>query len=151
MAYYNGCSGSLWYTPSGTTTTKPIAKVRDWSLECSVELIDTATIDNCSSNFVPGRKSATGSATLLYYRLETSESVSNYQFTELLSKIHKVGHVSESDRVLLTLKVGTLPGDDIQFYAYITSAQLGVTTNELSQVQIQFTVDGDFLSGGVIA
>lgn len=145
MAYYTGCAGSIVYN------SKPVAKVRDWSLESTVDLLDTATIDNCASSFVPSRKSATGSATLLYYRLEDGESSTYTQFTELLNKIHKVGDITSSDRVLLTLKVGQAAGDEIQFYAYITSAQLGVTTAELSQVSIQFTVDGDFLTGGVIS
>lgn len=145
MAYYTGCSGSIVYN------NKPVAKVRDWSLETSVELLDISTIDNCSSRYLPGRKSSTGSATLMYYRLESNELSTYTQFTDLLNKIQKVGDVAESDRVLLTLRVGTLGGDDIQFYAYINQATVGVSTGEITQVQISFTVDGDFLTGGVIA
>ena len=52
--------------------------------------------------------------------------------------------------MLMQLRTSTSTNDDIQFYAYITSAQLGVSTGELSSVPIQFTVDGDFLAGGVI-
>lgn len=151
MAYYTGCSGSIVYGGTAISpVSKTVAKVRDWSLETSVELLDISTIDNCSSRYLPGRKSSTGSATLMYYRLEAGES--NYaQFTDLLNKIQKVGDVAESDRVLLTLRVGTLGGDDIQFYAYINQATVGVSTGEITQVQISFTVDGDFLTGGVIA
>jgi len=145
MAYYTGCTGSIVYGG------KPVAKVRDWSLETSVELLDISTIDNCASKFIPGRKSSTGSATLMYYRLESGESTTYAPFTDLLSKIQKVGDVTESDKVLLTLKVGTNAGDDIQFYAYINQATVGVSTGEITQVQISFTVDGDFLTNGVIS
>lgn len=145
MAFYTGCTGAVIYN------SKPVAKVRDWTLDMSVELIEVSTIDDCSTKYSPGRKTATGSATLYYYRLETGESATYTQFTELLSRIHKIGDIEATDRVLLTLKVGNLAEDDIQFYAYITNASITVNTNEITQVAIQFTVDGDFLAGGVIA
>lgn len=145
MGFYTGRTGSLVFN------SKPVAKIRDWSLDTTLELLSTNTIDSVSSTFTPGVKSATGSATLVYYRLESGESASYTQFTELLSKIHKTGAVTESDRVLLKLNVGGGAADDIQFYAYITSAQISVATGELSVVPIQFTIDGDFLSGGTIS
>jgi hypothetical protein len=86
----------------------------------------------------------------VYYRLESGESTSYTQFTALLSKIHKTGAITESDRVLLTLNVGGTTNDEISFNAYITSASVSVSTGELSVVPIQFTVDGDFLSNGTI-
>lgn len=144
MGFYTGRSGSLVFN------SKPVAKIRDWSLETTVELLSTNTIDSVTSTFTPGVKSATGSATLLYYRLEGSESATYTEFTALLSKIHKTGAITESDRVLLVLNVGGGANDDIRFNAYITSASVSVATGELSAVPIQFTVDGDFLSGGTI-
>jgi hypothetical protein len=144
MGFYTGRSGSL------VVDGKPVAKIRDWSLDTTVELINTNTVDSTSNTFVPGIKSATGSATLVYYRLEVGESASYSQFTALLGKIQKVGAVAESDRVLMELKVGTSANDNVQFYAYITSAQIAVSTGELTSVPIQFTVDGDFIAGGVI-
>jgi hypothetical protein len=144
MGFYTGRSGSL------VVDGKPVAKIRDWSLDTTVELINTNTVDSTSNTFVPGIKSATGSATLVYYRLEAGESATYSQFTALLGKIQKVGAVAESDRVLMELKVGTSTNDNIQFYAYITSAQVAVSTGELTSVPIQFTVDGDFIAGGVI-
>jgi hypothetical protein len=145
MGFYTGRSGSL------VVDGKPVAKIRDWSLDTTVELINTNTVDSTSNTFVPGIKSATGSATLVYYRLETGESASYSQFTALLGKIQKVGAIAESDRVLMELRVGSSANDNIQFYAYITSAQVAVSTGELTSVPIQFTVDGDFIAGGVIA
>lgn len=145
MGFYTGRSGSL------VVDGKPVAKIRDWSLETTVELLNTNTVDSSSNTFTPGIKGASGSATLMYYRLEAGESATYTEFTALLSKIHKLGAITESDRVLMTLRTSTSSNDDIQFYAYITSAQLAVSTGELNSVPIQFTVDGDFLAGGVIA
>jgi hypothetical protein len=44
----------------------------------------------------------------------------------------------------MELNVGGGVADDIKFYAYITNATVGVSTGELSTVQVQFTMDGDF-------
>jgi hypothetical protein len=128
-----------------------VAKIRDWSVETSVELLSTTVVDSTAATFTPGLKSASGSATLLYYRLEAGESASLTEFTALLSKIQKVGAITDTDRVKLRLRVSDNAADDIEFFAFITSAQVGVSTGELVVVPIQFSVDGDFLAGGVIA
>lgn len=140
MGFYTGRSGSLVFGG------KPIAKIRDWSVESTVELLSTNTIDSAVNTFTPGVKGATGSATLMYYRLESGESATFNQFTALLSKIIKGGAITESDRVLLELNLGGADNDDLKFNAYITSAQVSVSTGELSVVPIQFTMDGDFTS-----
>jgi hypothetical protein len=139
MGFYTGRTGTLVF--SG----KPIAKIREWSLDTTVELLSTNTIDSAVNTFTPGVKGATGSATLLYYRLESGESTIYNQFTSLLSKIMKGGAIETSDKVLLDLNVGGAAADDIKFNAYITSAQVAVSTGELSVVPIQFTMDGDFV------
>jgi hypothetical protein len=139
MGFYTGRTGQLVYD------SKPVAKIRDWSLETSVELLSTNAIDSVVNTFTPGVKSASGSATLMYYRLETGENQTKTQFTALLGQIMRTGAVTESQRVFLQLNVGGGTVDDIKFYAYITSAQLAVSTGELSVVPIQFTVDGDFV------
>ena len=138
MAFFTGRTGSLVFNG------KPVAKIRDWSLETTVELLSTNTIDSTSNTFTPGVKGATGSATLMYYKLESGESASLTQFTELLSKIMKTGSIETSQRVFLELNVGGGAADDIKFNAYITSASVSVSTGELSVVPINFTVDGDF-------
>jgi hypothetical protein len=139
MGFYTGRTGSL------TFNGKPVAKIRDWSVETSVELLSTNTIDSVVNTFTPGVKSASGSATLIYYRLEPGESQSKTQFTALLGRIMRGGAITEAQRVLLELNVGGGVADDIKFYAYITSAQIAVSTGELSVVPIQFTMDGDFV------
>ena len=80
----------------------------------------------------------------MYYRLEAGESATQSEFTALLDKVLNGRIITEADRVFLQLNVGGGSADDIEFYAYITSAQISVSTGELSVVPIQFTVDGDF-------
>lgn len=139
MAFYTGRTGSL------VVDGKPVAKIRDWSLETTVELLSTNSIDSTVNTFTPGVKGATGSATLIYYRLESGESAQYTQFTALLGKAMKRGSITENDKVRLELNVGGAASDDIRFDAYITTAQVGASTGELSIVPIQFTMDGDFV------
>lgn len=146
MAFYTGRTGSLVFNSN------PVAKIRDWSIETTVELLSTNTIESTANTFTPGVKGATGSATLMYYRLEDGESDSYTQFTALLSKIMKTGSIeagTANDEVTLTLKAGLGDNDgnnadDIVFDAFITSATVSVSTGELSVVPITFTVNGDF-------
>lgn len=156
MAFYTGRSGSLSFgttdstAPSSAlaapTNIRQVAKIRDWSLDTTVELISTNSIDSAVNTFTPGIKGATGSATLIYYRLEGAESNTLYGFNTLLANsLHKTGGITEADRVFLELNVGGGSNDDIKFWAYITSAGIAVSTGELSTVPIQFTMDGDFV------
>ena len=139
MGFYTGRTGSLSIAGG-----LPVAKIKDWSLDTTVELLSTNDISSAVNTFTPGVKGATGSATLLYYRLESGESASYQQFTSMLGKVMKTGAVATTDRVFLSLNVGGGTSDDIKFNAYITNATVGVSTGELSTVQIQFTMDGDF-------
>jgi hypothetical protein len=156
MAFYTGRSGSLAFgttassAPSSSLATptniRQVAKIRDWTLDTTVELISTNSIDSAVNTFTPGVKGATGSATLVYYRLEGDESNTLYGFHQLIeNSLHKRGAITAADRVFLELNVGGGSSDDIKFWAYITSVGISVSTGELSTVPIQFTMDGDFV------
>ncbi len=158
MAYYTGRTGALYLTSTGTGGVTPASseqalKIRDWSLETTLELLETTTIDTAVKGFTPGAVSSTGSATVLYYRREgTTSTEPGVQFDQFLGKLMKSTNagVTEADRVGIVLRVGATGGsgddikDDIAFNAYITSASLAVNTGELASVAIQFTVDGPF-------
>lgn len=158
MAFYTGRTGALFLTSVGTgdaspTSSEQALKLRDWSLETSLELLEVTTVDTAVKSYTPGMVSSTGSATVLYYRREGSTSTEpGTQFDQFLNKVMKTSltGVTENDRVGMVLRVGTTAGgsgdikDDIAFNAYITSASLTVSTGELSSVAINFTVDGPF-------
>ena len=156
MGFYTGRSGRLFLTPILTAVPTPSAaqsvlKIRDWSLETSLELLETTTIDSAVKRYTPGMVSSTGSATVMYYRSEPGDV--GVQFEQLLNKIMKTTSdgVTESDRVGMVLRAGAQAGagldvkDDIAFNAYITNAGITVGTGELTSVSLQFTVDGPFL------
>ena len=161
MAFYTGRTGRLMFGEYPNWTGDPqwqsneqVLKLRDWSLETTLELLETTTVDTAVKSYTPGAVSSTGSATALYYRREgTTSTEPGTQFDRILSKIMKIdtAGVTSSDRVLLGLRVGSTPGggidikDDISFLAYITSASMTVSTGELTAVAFNFTVDGPFL------
>ena len=159
MAFYTGRSGALFLTSASSgnpptditpTASEQALKLRDWSLETSLELLETTTLDSAVKSYTPGIVSSTGSATVLYYRRENDTGV---QFDSFLSKLMKttVEGVTEADKVGIVLRVAAVTNtngvdikDDIAFNAFITSASLQVNTGELSAVSINFTVDGPF-------
>jgi hypothetical protein len=128
-----------------------VLKIRDWSIETSLELLETTTIDTAVKKYTPGMVSSTGSATVMYYRGESGDV--GVQFEQLLNKVMKTSNtgVTESDRVGMVLRAGSQLGtgtdvkDDIAFNAYITNAGITVGTGELTSVSLQFTVDGPFI------
>lgn len=165
MGYYSGRSGRLMFGPYPTwnpannpnwANTEQILKLRDWNLETSLDLLETTTLESAVKAFTPGMMSATGSATMLYYRRVGSTSTEpGTQFDQVLSRIMKttIAGVTAADRVLLGLRVndstvgGASPDsvDDIAVNAWITSASLQVSTGELTSISINFTVDGQFV------
>lgn len=156
MGFYTGRSGRLFLTPILLDPPTPadveaVLKIRDWSLETTLELLETTTIDSAVKRYTPGMVSSSGSATVMYYRSEPGDV--GVQFEQLLNRIMKTSNagVSESDRVGIVLRAGAQPGlgvdvkDDIAFNAYITNASITVGTGELTSVSLQFTVDGPFI------
>ena len=160
MGFYTGRTGAMYFYDSGETfnaavagvpeDAKKVLKLRDWSIETSLELLETTTIDTAVKSYTPGMVSATGSATVLYYRAEVGDV--GKQFNKLLDNIMKTSTagVTTLDRCGFILRAGLAADnandikDDIAFNAYITSASVQVGTGELTSVAIQFTVDGPF-------
>jgi hypothetical protein len=156
VGFYTGRSGKLYLTSILTSAPSPaenqsVLKIRDWSIETSLELLETTTIDTAVKTFTPGMVTSTGSATVMYYRSEPGDV--GIQFEQLLNKVMKTtsAGVTESDRVGIILRAGSQAGagvdikEDIAFNAYITNASITVGTGELTSVSMQFTVDGPFL------
>jgi hypothetical protein len=154
VGFYTGRSGKLFLVPNfnltNLTQASAVLKIRDWSLDTSLELLETTTIDTAVKTYTPGMVSSTGSATVMYYRSEGEQGV---QFEQLLNKVMKADSngVTTGDRVGLVLRAGSQPNagvdikDDIAFNAYITNASITVGTGELTSVALQFTVDGPFI------
>jgi hypothetical protein len=141
MTYYSGRHGSLRYLG------KPVAKVRDWSLSLTVELLETSTVDLYAPTYRPGRKSGTGTATVIYYRPDIGNRTQVTPFTALVQRLVRSGEITAADRITLDLGIGPNAADTLIVNAFITDVSLGATTGELSSVQLSFTMDGDLTRG----
>ena len=143
MSFYTGRTGRLQYRANGDSTgaITNVAKIRDWSIETTVELLSTNTIDTKANTFTPGVMGATGSATIMYYKEGNTDPNVEYFFDKVMKTS---GGVEESDRVYLELMIDINNADRIGLHAYITSASIGVSTGELVSGTINFTMDGTF-------
>jgi len=151
--YYYGRNGYIAkrMNVGGQNVEVEISRVMDWSIEASVDMVETTTFESDAATYVPGKQTATGSCSILYYRDATAISTSHKfaDFSQLLDGIFKTTNSSTQDRFLLTLgfKDGDDPNKDrIRAFVYVTGAQITCSTTEMAQVQLQFTVDGHFLN-----
>lgn len=143
MGFYTGRAGSLFVGDPP----KKVAKIRDWSLETTLELLSTNAIDTNFNEFSPGVKGATGSATILMYRLEGEDKSQNIDAFTLLedTKILSREASKYQNLIDMELNIGGHNRDDIKFKAFVTSASMSISTGELSVATINFTVNGQFI------
>lgn len=141
MGFYSGRFGSLIYLD------KPVAKVRDWSLDYSNDMLETTKVSDFAPTFVPGRKAANGNATLLWYRLNIRDQQVFTQFDSLLTRLVRVGKPDTTAMVKMELRIGQADADTLMLNAYLTSANLGCASGELSSVSVSFQMTGDLLRG----
>ena len=138
--FYTGRFGSLMVGG------KTVAKIRDWSLETTVEMLSTNDISSKFNSFTPGVKGATGSATLLMYRLVNENTSNTTDAFTVLRDTNIIGSKgSQKDLIEFELKVSSNASDDIVFNGFVTSSSVSVSTGELSSATINFTMDGEFI------
>ena len=128
MPFYTGRTGKLRLGGS------EVSKVRNWTLDTSVNMLDTTALGDTANTFTPGLFSGTVSATLSYYNGDTTD------VTNLLEKIAKTGAITDSDEVSLTFEVGT--SQSFVADAFINSASITSSTDELTTVSFNFTLNG---------
>ena len=132
---YTGRDGVLQL--AGTT----LAKVVSFSLQSSLETLETTTLGDNLRSYSPGVLGYSGSASLLYYKDDTG----SINTTNLLNKLIKDGTtgVASTDTVELTLRwVDGTDNNDVKITAYINSATIGASTGEITRADITFTGTG---------
>jgi len=132
---YSGRDGVMQL--SGTT----LAKVVNFSVQSSLETLETTTLSENLRSYVPGVSGYSGSATLLYYKDDSS----NINTSNLLANVFKTGTdgVSSSQTVDLTFRwVDGTDNNDIKMTAYITSASIGAATGDIVRAEISFQGTG---------
>jgi len=128
MPFYTGRTGKL------KLGNNEVAKVRDWALDVSLDPIETTALGDTAQTYTAGMSSATGNATVSYYTGATTGVV------QLLEKIVTTGPITDANQVELTFEVGI--NQYFKANAWITNASISSSTNELTSVSFQFTVNG---------
>lgn len=114
-------------------------KVTSWSLTGNLEALETTSLGDSQRTYAPGVQEFSGNATLLYYSNETGRN----DAATALKKILKVGGVSDTDTVTLSLRfVQGNTNNDVNLTAWITSVSYGASVGEVSSAQISFQATG---------
>jgi hypothetical protein len=134
-----------------------IAKVRNWTLNSSSEVVETTALGDAVKTFAPSITSGEGSATLMFYEDDGTNRGDGAQRDtfELVDILFPRG---TPPRVVLNLAIdGSATGDGSQaggnalwktnflFNAYITGASVGVNYGEVVTIDTSFTIDGPLL------
>jgi hypothetical protein len=134
-----------------------IAKVRNWTLNSSSEVVETTALGDAVKTFAPSITSGEGSATLMFYEDDGTNRGDGAQRDtfELVDILFPRG---TPPRVVLNLAIdGSATGDGLQaggnalwktnflFNAYITGASVGVNYGEVVTIDTSFTIDGPLL------
>ena len=125
-----------------------LAKVVSFSVQSSLETLETTTLGDSIRSYSPGVTGYSGSATLLYYK-DDSDVVNT---TDLLNKLIKTGTdgVSSTDTVELTFRwVDGTDNNDIKLTAYITSASIGAATGDIVRAEVSFQGTGALSTASV--
>tara|TARA_R110002050_G_scaffold62849_3_gene137718 strand:- start:2128 stop:2559 length:432 start_codon:yes stop_codon:yes gene_type:complete len=133
---YSGRDGTMQV--NGST----LAKVVSFSVQSSLETLETTTLNEHLRSYTPGVVSYAGSATLLYYK----ESNNVINTTNVLNKLYRTGTsgVSSSDTVVLAFNwVDGSDSNSIRLNAYITGASIGAATADLVRAEISFQGTGE--------
>ena len=134
-----------------------IAKVRSWTLNSSSEVVETTALGDAVKTFSPSITSGEGSATLMFYEDDRSNTGSNPQ-KDTFEMIDILFPRGTPPRIILNLAVdGSISGNygevggaalwktNFLFNAYITGASIGVSYGEVVTIDTSFTVDGPLL------
>lgn len=129
--YYSGMDGKLLYA-EGAGALAQVAKVRDWQITLQTDALETTTLEKKDRCYTTGLRSATGSATVLYYGD---------------APVKLIEQVMQVDRPLMDTTCKLKLAWDTKFFefeAVITSAAMASTVGEVMSVDIQFQKTGPF-------
>lgn len=124
------------------TAVQKIARIRSWSLDIANDVVESTVLGDSSKRFIASTGTATGSATLMYYRDDGEGDSNNLDVGDIRNLIF--GNSGPS-KVIMALGVNASTSDDFVFNAFITGTSLAATYGEIVTVDINFQVDGAFI------
>lgn len=129
--HFTGSDGALYV--GGTR----IAKIRNWTLNGSVETLDVTRTDDTARKFIYGRQNYSGSCTALYYEDDSGA----LEMNTMLSNIIRTSGTSATATATLLLQLAS--DRQIQATVLFTSADISASTGEIVSVNLGFQVTGN--------
>lgn len=125
MAVFSGKDGKLQW---GNTD---VTRVRNWALQSTLDTLEVTDLGDDARAYVPGLKSATGTATIFYHDDDTT-------LQKILDNIILTGTPSSG---VLDLSWGT---KNIEMRVYITSANITCAAGEVMTADVSFQMTDDY-------
>ena len=145
--FYSGTQGHLFI--DGVKA----AKVRSWSMNSSLGLLDTTTLGDTDATSTPGIRTNTGSCQLYYYA-PVDDQVGTNSCSTLINKLLKQqsgsvdspGVAGEPEKVTLRLAVTesatSTAVKHITGEVYLTSVAMSCAVGEVLSADVAFQCDG---------
>ena len=134
-----------------------ILKVQEWQLTMNQAVLDTTTLADTDRTLIQGNRSASGSATVLYYdEGEYGTEGHLNSVTALLN--HTVKSQGDVNNTQVTFQLGLneyREADDttkprfLEVDAYLTSIAMNMAVGEVFSASLTFEVTGDVTSQGI--
>lgn len=125
MTVYTGQNGILKFNGQQQVN------IRNWSVTTNVDTLETTDLGDGARHYIPGLKSATATATIMYHDDNaTLKNIINTSITGGTPTAHKL-ELQWSNK-------------DIDFMAYINSVTITCAVGDVMTADISFTMTGDY-------
>ena len=156
MSYFSGRNGKLSIKdadqPDGSY--RSIGRLRDWTVSAQTDTVDTTCLMDLDRTILPGLRSYSGSATLLYYNPEGNTRTDIYNITLDTFKPGNNGYTNaefgntagKPETVKLRLALDNRAGKGnsriIEMFAVITGFNMTCSVGEVVSADISWTGHG---------
>lgn len=143
-SYYSGNNGRMYL--DGVE----LARVANWSVTTSVNLLNTTALSDTDNNVTPGIRSTGGACQIYFYRYldgNTSKNDCSTLIKNLVKKSDSSANpnsapLPEKVRLKLYVDVGTTDGNYIEGDAYLESVSMSMAVGEVLSADVQFQFTG---------
>ena len=156
MSYFSGRNGKLSIkdADAGDGSYREIGRLRDWTVSGTTDTIDTTCLMDLDRTILPGLRSYSGSASLLYYNKGNNSRTDIYNITLDTFKAGGSGYTQpefgntagKPETVKLRLSLDNRGGSGnskvIEMFAVITGFNMTCSVGEVVSADISWTGHG---------
>ena len=157
--YFSGQHGEIYIKAAGSGTNTKVGSLKSWSLNQTMEILETTSLGATDRTITNGVRSFSGSASMFYYQENSSnvKLMTQQVFTGRYSSDSNYGNADFGENAppelsLLKLRIhaGTNQNYDLNVYCYITSFNITCSTGEVVSAEINFEGHGAPVSSNLI-